>query len=1119
LKTDKEPKITGDVDMKNATEFLLETLQWLEKSKGNPQQIYSIWEQQQAQLNSALLSTLPQVVAQLYEQKAEQETNIADQLVTFGSLIVQFPLGTRWLNIELGISAYNQALQVYTRDAFPQQWITIQNNLAVAYRNRIQGDRVKNLERAIDACIQALQVATRDTFPEQWAMLQSSLANIYNNYPYDRVENLERAISAYEQALQIYTRDTFPARWATMQNNLAITYSDRIRGDRAENLERAISAYEQALQVRTRDAFPQQWAETQDNLATAYAERIRGERASNLEQAIVACERALQVYTRDTFPAQWAGVQNNLVNIYNNRIQGNRGDNLEQAIIACEQALQVYTRDALPAQWAMAQTNLANVYNNRIRCERADNLEQAIAACEQALQVFTCEAFPAQWAGVQNNLANAYRDRIRGERTDNLERAIAAYEQALQVYTRDAFPEQWAMTQTNWAITYLNRIQGERTDNLERAISAYGQALQVYTRDAFPEQWATIQNNLTNAYLNRIQGERTDNLERAITACEQALQVTTRDAFPEQWAMTQNNLAIAYLNRIQGERTDNLERAITACEQALQVRTYDVFPRDCRQTARNLGDLHFQQQSWSEAANAYEIALSASETLYQACILLDGKAAELATTADLPRRTAYSLAHIDNLQKAVEVVEQGRARGLSETLDRDRANLTQLQQAAPHLYDRYQDITNQLRNLESQQRGRSISSDRHSLTPETFRNTATQLRSQLETTIAQIRQVEGYEDFLDQPNFEDIHASLQPKRPLIYLVVTSAGSLALIITPDGIANLWLDDLTEANLQELLQTWFKAYNQFQRDRQNWLNEIDSVTHQLWQPLMEPLVRHLKAHNFDQAILVPTGYLSLLPLHAAWTEDSSTPTERHYALDDIHFTYAPNARSLAAAQAITTRTQVDSILAIDNPTQDLPNSEREVQAAIAYFSQHPPLRNREATISSVREVLQHCNILHLSCHGTANLQEPLTSGLLMSDGLLTLKDILDLNLAESATGGIRLAILSACETGLSGIENADEAISLPTGLLQAGVAGVIASLWAVSDLSTMLLITKFYDLWREQNLPPDQALRQAQIWLRDTTEGEIAALLGYRTRTPTHRPFDHPYYWSAFSYTGI
>ena len=149
----------------------------------------------------------------------------------------------------------------------------------------------------------------------------------------------------------------------------------------------------------------------------------------------------------------------------------------------------------------------------------------------------------------------------------------------------------------------------------------------------------------------------------------------------------------------------------------------------------------------------------------------------------------------------------------------------------------------------------------------------------------------------------------------------------------------------------------------------------------------------------------------------------------------------------------------------------------------------------------------------------------------------REILALNLAEK--GGIRLAILSACETGLQGIENADEAISLPTGLLQAGVAGAIASLWSVSDLSTMLLLTKFYDLWRDHHLPPDQALRKAQIWLRDSTNDEkvqeLQPLLRSATRmssdtaqelydelsmeTLNDRTFAHPFHWAAFSYTGI
>nr|MCU0551580.1 CHAT domain-containing protein [Leptolyngbya sp. Prado105] len=642
------------------------------------------------------------------------------------------------------------------------------------------------------------------------------------------------------------------------------------------------------------------------------------------------------------------------------------------------------------------------------------------------------------------------------------------------------------------------------------------------------------------AYSNRIRGERADNLERAITTYEQALQVRTRDAFPEDWAVTQNNLAIAYADRIRGERADNLEQAITSYEQALQVYIRDAFPNDCRRTARNLGNLHFRQQNWNAAKTAYSNALEATEILYQSCILLEGKAAELAETADLPRRTAYVLAQTGNLIQAVEILEQGRARGLSESLNRDRADLAQLQQLHPDLYSQYQTLTQSLRNLESTQREQSVSSDRQQPTPEVTRETAIALLKQLDHLIQHIRQVPSYENFLTLPKFAEIHAATQHDRPLVYLISTSAGSLALLVTPDNIDAIWLNNFTDTELIDLLNnTWFAAYGQSQRDREGWYDAIDRVTRQLWEPLMEPLIRHLQTQNIKQAILIPTGYLSLLPLHAAWTEDATKPTGRRYALDDIHFTYTPNAKSLTATQAISDRTSANTILAIDNPRNDLPNSEREVQAAISNFHQCTVLRHAEATTEAVRSHLSEASIVHFACHGKAELTEPLTSGLEMSDGRLTLRDILALNLSDR--GGIRLAILSACETGLSGIENADEAISLPTGLLQAGVAGVIASLWAVSDLSTMLLITKFYDLWREQNLPPDQALRQAQIWLRDTTNEEKIAefkafipMIANTRMSPTtaqqlydelawetknDRSFAHPFHWAAFNYTGI
>lgn len=94
------------------------------------------------------------------------------------------------------------ALTVFTREALPQQWALTQHNLAVAYRNRIRGDRADNLEKAIVAFEAALTVRTREALPQQWAQTQSNLALAYvDRIRGDCTENLEKAIAAFEAAL------------------------------------------------------------------------------------------------------------------------------------------------------------------------------------------------------------------------------------------------------------------------------------------------------------------------------------------------------------------------------------------------------------------------------------------------------------------------------------------------------------------------------------------------------------------------------------------------------------------------------------------------------------------------------------------------------------------------------------------------------------------------------------------------------------------------------------------------------------------------------------------------------------------------------------------------------
>ena len=366
----------------------------------------------------------------------------------------------------------------------------------------------------------------------------------------------------------------------------------------------------------------------------------------------------------------------------------------------------------------------------------------------------------------------------------------------------------------------------------------------------------------------------------------------------------------------------------------------------------------------------------------------------------------------------------------------------------------------------------------------------------------------GYEGFLQLPTFAQVQQFAQDA-PLVYIAATAAGGLALIVPPvarnaasqDGaegalttpIIPLWLDHLTEQAVHERLFRqdgnlaqggYLSAYARWPSDPDAWFTALEETTRWLWEVLMGPLVQTLTSDGATRATLIPHGLLALLPLHAAWTPDAAAPTGRRYALDAVTFSYAPNARALATARTIAAHTAPDALLAVDEPQPvtiagPLPNAAREVQAAASHFATATILRWEEATKERVlaalrgEEATQHTPtttsappVWHFSCHGRANLANPLLGGLVLAhDTWLTLGNLLELRLS-----GVRLAVLAACETGIPGTHLPDEVIGLPTGLTQAGVAGVVASLWSVRDRSTMLLLVRFYDLWRLEGLVP-------------------------------------------------
>jgi CHAT domain-containing protein len=995
-----------------------------------------------------------------------------------------------------------------------------------------------NMARRIELCRKALKMVSKDTQADLWGKLQDDLANSLVESPEEpRAEQLEQAIDRYRQALEVRTYDKHPNEWAATYHNLAVAYQMRIKGNRADNIEEAIRFCREALTVRTPEAGSERWAMTQLSLAGAYHKRICGERAENLEQALQHCKQALKVYTREAFEYDWAQAQNILGEIYRVRLRGSRAENIEESIQHFQQALSVHTRERFPEAWARVQNNLVAAYTDRIRGEPAENLELAIRHANQALEVRTRESDSERWAMTQYNLGNAYRFRIYGDPAENIEQAIYHFEQALQVHTRSAFPKDWARAETHLGSAYLGRMRGERAANIERAIRHLQQALKMHTYQAFPEDWAQTQNLLGNAYLGRMRGEQAKNIEESIHCYRQALKVRTREAFPKDWAETRNNLAIAYADRKVGVRQENIEQAIHSFQRALEVYTLQAFPDQCLKTARALGNLAFEEQRWELVREAYGIALDAQGLLMQAALSRAGKQTELVEVQNLPARTVY--AHLQlkqdkrSVKRAVEVMEQGRAQLLRESLERQRKDLEQLRDLGfEHLYQEYVQAMKQHDDLQRT----GASQNAHS---EEWVSQMEQALGRMQAATTAIREKAGkdqprYRYFLKALPFKEIRKQAM-KTPLVYLGVTSASGFALVVTRQGTQTLILPELNRAALQK--QIWRPSDEEIDRINAHlqkglitpediravsggyfsmyalwslthylintpeelkkelskaWRQTLDDTTRWLWESVMGKLLPLLKDHG--EATLIPAGHLALLPLHAAWIEDSSKTTQRRYALDELNITYAPSAHALWQASLGAER-PAESLLVVDNPDGTLLAASDEVRTVLGLFKNATHVAGQEATIKAVTQEMQKADVLHFATHGRAGWQEENQARLKLADGYLTLPDIFELRLTQA-----RIAVLSACETGVPGLKLIDEMIGLPAGMMQAGVPGVVGSLWSVSDMSTAVLMKRFYKFWQEEGKTPQEALRQAQIWLRD-------------------KLFRSPYHWAAFTYTGV
>ena len=584
----------------------------------------------------------------------------------------------------------------------------------------------------------------------------------------------------------------------------------------------------------------------------------------------------------------------------------------------------------------------------------------------------------------------------------------------------------------------------ELADNLAEAVKVLREA--VDSAPADHPQHPFWQASLGTAMHLRARLEgRPRELDKAVELMGAALDSIPKDSRRRAYVLTDFAQALKH----QAESNGTAERQRAIVEALREAALIEAAPATWRaMAARDWGRAAADSGDFASAMTGFATAVGLLDLVAWRGLDRDDQERLLADCQGIAGDAAACALQAGRAELAVELLEQGRGVLLAQALD-TRAEHDDLRDRAPELAERLARVSAGLDDGTGPASSQPAAVDRRH-----------QLARERDETLAEIRRLPGFEDFLRPPAFSGL-AKAAEGGPVVLVNVSRYRCDALVIDRGAVQVVPLAELTSDEVATRAVRFTTAVEVLNsgdggsldarlRAREVIGETLRWIWHAMTGPVLDGIGITSAGQPWTRLWWCPTGQAVFLPLHASGDHSTRRAERPATVIDRVVSSYTPTVRALARLRAQEPPRLPDQArpLLVSMPNTPgfpyLPGAVDEAEDFLDRFPAARALVEESAIRDAVMGLLDVSPWVHFACHAVQAPGSPSRAWLVLQDQPVTIRDLVALRLSSA-----RLAVLSCCDTARGDEDLADEAITVAAAMHLAGYPHVIAAQWMVAD----------------------------------------------------------------------